>query len=128
MSFNEKSIRPYILYVFPKFFVTFLFSNLSIPPWFAEGSAQYQDGKLGYDSRDSHRDMLLRTRLESDSWLSLKEMSSFSSKNGLERELVYNQGFAFVNYLADRFGEEGLREWTRAAYAGRRPCNAGLDH
>src|SRR5690625_7771495 len=99
--------------------VTLPFSNLSIPPWFAEGSAQYQDGKLGYDSRDSHRDMLLRTRLESDSWLSLKEMSSFSSKNGLERELVYNQGFAFVDYLVDRFCEEVLGASIREASCGR---------
>src|SRR5690625_8020926 len=72
--------------------------------------------------------MLLRSRLESDSSLSLKEMSSFSSKNGLERELVYNQGFAFVNYLADRFGEEVLRELTRESSSGRSHFNAVLVH
>src|SRR5690625_6700237 len=72
--------------------------------------------------------MLLRTRLEWDSWLSLDEMSSFSSKNGLERELVYNQGFAFVNYLAGRFGEEVLRELTRESFSVRSHFNSVLEH
>src|SRR5690625_6640564 len=71
--------------------------------------------------------MLLRSRLESDSSLSLKEMSSFSSKNGLERELVYNQGFAFVNYLAWRFGEELLRELTRESSSGRSHFNSVME-
>lgn len=124
----EDARRPDILYGFPKGIVTFPLSNLAIPPWFAEGTAQFQDGKLGYDSLDSHRNMLLRTRLESDSWLSLDEMSSFSSKNGLERELVYNQGFAFVNYLAGRFGEEVLRELTRESSSGRSHFNSVLEH
>lgn len=124
----EDARRPDILYGFPKGIVTFPFANLAIPPWFAEGTAQYQDGKLGYDFRDSHRDMLLRTRLESESWLSLHEMSSFSSKNSLERELIYNQGFAFVNYMAGRFGEEVLRELTRESASGRSNFSSVLEH
>src|SRR5690625_1320106 len=124
----EDARRPDILYGFPKGIFTFPLSNLAIPPWFAEGTAQFQDGKLGYDSLDSHRNMLLRTRLEWDSWLSLDEMSSFSSKNGLERELVYNQWFALVDYVGGQFGEERVRELTRESSAGRSHFTSVLEH
>jgi len=102
--------RPDVLYGFPNGIITFPFATVSIPAWFVEGSAQYQTDALQYDFWDSHRDMMLRTRILTDKALTLTEMSHFNSKNSLERELVYNQGFDFVNYLTDQFGEQILAD------------------
>lgn len=104
--------RPDVLYGFPNGIVTHPFASINIPAWFAEGTAQYQRVGLLYDTWDSHRDMLLRTLILSGNYLSLEEMGTFSSKNTLEREVVYNQGFAFVIYMVNRFGEDVLRMIT----------------
>jgi len=104
--------RPDVLYGFPNGIITFPFASVSIPAWFAEGSAQYQTDTLEFDFWDSHRDMILRTRILTDSALTLSEMSHFNSKNSLERELVYNQGFDFVRYLAELYGEQILADLT----------------
>ncbi len=105
----EKVRRPDVLYGFPNGIVSMPFASVNIPAWFAEGTAQYQTKEISFDKWDSHRDMILRTRILSDTYFSLKEMGTFSSKTSIERETVYNQGFAFVIYLADRFGEDVLR-------------------
>lgn len=102
--------RPDVLYGFPNGIITFPFATVSMPGWFVEGSAQYQTGGLQFDFWDSHRDMMLRTRILADKALTLTEMSHFNSKNSLERELVYNQGFDFVNYLTENFGEQILAD------------------
>jgi WD40 repeat protein len=112
--------RPDVLYGFPNGLITKPFATVSIPAWFAEGTAQYQHSTLGYDSWDSHRDMMLRTRVLDNSVLGFEEMGIFSSKTSLERELAYNQGFAFTNYLTERFGEEVIADISRsAAESGR---------
>lgn len=102
--------RPDVLYGFPNGIITFPFATVSMPGWFVEGSAQYQTDTLQHDFWDNHRDMMLRTRILADKALSLTEMSHFNSKNSLERELVYNQGFDFVNYLTEQFGEQILAD------------------
>lgn len=107
--------RPDVLYGFPNSIITYPLATVSIPAWFAEGTAQYQVNSLANDQWDSHRDMLLRTRILSGKALTLDEMNHFSSKNSLERELVYNQGYDFVRYLADRFGEDVLADLTHAS-------------
>ena len=40
-------------------------------------------------------------------------MNSFGNK-GMGNESVYSQGFAFCNYLVDRFGDEILPELSRS--------------
>ncbi len=110
----ENVRRPDVLYGFPNGIATLPFASINIPAWLAEGTAQYQRSGLLYDTWDSHRDMILRTRILSDTYFSLDEMGTFSSKTSLERETVYNQGFAFVIYLVNRFGEDVLRELTEA--------------
>jgi hypothetical protein len=115
----EEVRRPDILYGFPKGLVSFPFATVNIPAWFAEGTAQYQRAGMEYDYWDSHRDMILRTRILSGTHLSFTEMGTFSSKSSLEREIAYNQGFAFTAYLAHRFGEEVLAEITREASRGQ---------
>jgi len=108
----EKVRRPDVLYGFPNGIVSLPFASINVPAWLAEGTAQYQTKDISYDYWDSHRDMILRTRILSDTYFSLKEMGTFSSKTSLERETVYNQGFAFVIYLAQRFGDDVLRTIT----------------
>jgi hypothetical protein len=111
----EEVRRPDVLYGFPRGLITLPFATVAIPAWFAEGTAQYQREGMEFDYWDSHRDMVLRTRILSGTHLSFTEMGTFSSKTGLEREVAYNQGFAFTAYLAHRFGEEILADITREA-------------
>lgn len=106
----EKVRRPDVLYGFPNGIISLPFASINIPAWLAEGTAQFQRTGLQYDTWDSHRDMILRTRILSDTYFSLAEMGTFSSKTSLERETVYNQGYAFVIYLVQTFGEDVLRE------------------
>lgn len=110
----ENVRRPDVLYGFPNGIITLPFASINVPAWFAEGTAQYQREGLLYETWDSHRDMILRTRILSNTYFSLEEMGTFSSKTSIERETVYNQGYAFVIYLVDRFGEDVLREITSA--------------
>jgi Tol biopolymer transport system component len=107
--------RPDVLYGFPDGIITLPFASVSIPAWFAEGTAQYQRKDINYDYWDSHRDMILRTRLLSETYLGFTEMGTFSSKTSLERELAYNQGFDFTRYLTERFGENVLTEISETA-------------
>ncbi len=110
----ENVRRPDVLYGFPNGIATLPFASINVPAWLAEGTAQYQRQALVYDTWDSHRDMILRTRILSDTYFNLDEMGTFSSKTSIERETVYNQGYAFVIYLVDRFGEDVLREISEA--------------
>lgn len=110
--------RPDVLYGFPNGIITYPLAGISMPAWLAEGTAQYMREEIYYDYWDTHRDMLLRTRILDGNWLSLEKMGTFSSKTSLERELVYNQGFAFTRYLADRFGEQVLADITQAFSQG----------
>ena len=104
--------RPDVLYGFPSGIITYPLSGISMPAWLAEGTAQYMREEIYYDDWDSHRDMLLRTRILDGTYLSLEKMGTFDSKTSLERELVYNQGFDFTRYLAERFGEQAIADIT----------------
>ena len=88
--------RPDVLYGYPNVIVTYPIPSISNPAWFAEGTAQYQRDGFGYDTWDTHRDMLLRMRVLSGEILSLADMGGFYSHSSLERETVYNQGYAFT--------------------------------
>ncbi len=110
----ENVRRPDVLYGFPNGIITSPFAIINIPAWLAEGTAQYQRQNMHYEYWDAHRDMILRTRILSNTYFKLDEMGTFSSKSSLERETVYNQGYAFVIYLAERFGEDILPKITRA--------------
>ena len=107
--------RPDVLYGFPNGIITLPFATVAIPAWFAEGTAQYMRAGLSYDYWDSHRDMILRERIMNDTYLSFTNMGIFSSKTSIERETNYNQGFAFVIYLTNRFGEEVIADISHAA-------------
>ena len=78
------------------------------PLWFAEGTAQYESSRMGFDAWDSHRDMLLRVAALNDSLLKLPYMHDFSD-NSLFAELgPYTQGFSLVRYISDTYGEDAV--------------------
>ncbi len=104
--------RPDVLYGYPDVIVTYPVPTLNNPAWLAEGTAQYQRAFMHYDHWDTHRDMVLRTRVLAGEELTLAEMGGFYSHSSLLREAVYNQGFAFTHYLAATYGEDILRRLT----------------
>lgn len=106
--------RPDVLYGFPTGFISYPLSGISMPAWLAEGTAQFMREDLYYDDWDSMRDMILRTRILDDTQQSLELMGTFGSKTSIEREVTYNQGFAFTRYIADRFGEQAIADISRA--------------
>ena len=78
------------------------------PLWFAEGTAQYESSRMGFDAWDSHRDMLLRVATLNDSLLTLPYMHDFSD-NSLYAELgPYTQGFSLVRYISQKYGEDAM--------------------
>lgn len=106
--------RPDVLYGYPNIIASYPVPVLNNPAWLAEGTAQFQRTGMDYDRWDSHRDMILRTRVLAGETLSLVEMGGFYSLNSLERETVYNQGFALSQYLAATYGENALSDVSRA--------------
>lgn len=110
----ENVRRPDVLYGYPNAIVTYPIFSMNVPAWFAEGTAQFMRSDLRYDTWDSHRDMIMRTRVLNGTALSLDQMGTFSNKIAIEREVTYNSGFALTRYLADRFGEDVLFEISDA--------------
>jgi len=107
----EPERRKDVVRGFPNTIVSYPISSISIPVWFAEGVAQHQANDARFDYRDPNREMILRDRVIRDQLLSYSEMGVFG-KNSQGNESAYNLGFAFVNYICDRFGEEVLEKIT----------------
>ncbi|RMG69075.1 MAG: hypothetical protein D6715_00660 [Calditrichaeota bacterium] len=110
----ESERRPDVVRGFPNVLISYPISGIVVPVWFAEGVAQFQSAAKRFDYRDSHREMILRDRVLHNRLLTLDEMGTFG-KNSIGNESAYNQGFAFVRYLAGRFGEQVVRDIVRAA-------------
>lgn len=78
------------------------------PLWLAEGTAQYESSRMGFDAWDAHRDMLIRVAALNDSLLPLSYMHDFSD-NSLFAELgPYTQGFSLVRYIDKHYGEDAV--------------------
>jgi len=105
----EAERRPDVLYGYPNVILSYPYSGFVLPAWFAEGTAQYNNPALNYDYWDTHRDMILRMYVLSDSMLSWEEMSVFG-KNSLGNESVYNAGFSMVEYIARNYGVDRLKD------------------
>tara|TARA_Y100001970_G_scaffold124989_1_gene154780 strand:- start:7501 stop:10494 length:2994 start_codon:yes stop_codon:yes gene_type:complete len=103
----EQEKRKDVLYGYPNLMFSMPIPGVAVPPWLAEGTAQYMSPELHYDFWDSHRDMLLRDMTINNKLLSFNQMNSFGKK-GIGSEAVYNQGWAFSNYLTNRFGSDIL--------------------
>ena len=102
---NEK--RDDVLYGFPNVIMSYPIPGIAVPPWYAEGIAQFMFKNSTYDTWDSHRDMVLRDLVKNDKLLSIDEMNTFG-KTGIGNELIYNTGYAFTHYLVYKFGEDIL--------------------
>jgi Tol biopolymer transport system component len=108
----ESERRPDVLYGYPNVIVSYPISGFVVPAWFAEGVAQYNRTDLRYDFWDSHRDMILRSYALDSTMLTWEQMAVFG-KTSLGNESSYNAGFAFVSYIASKYGESKLEEISR---------------
>ena len=78
------------------------------PLWLAEGTAQFESARMGFDAWDSHRDMLLRVAALNDGLLDLTYMHDFAD-NSLEAELgPYTQGFSLVRFIDAEYGPDAV--------------------
>lgn len=78
------------------------------PLWLAEGTAQFESARMGFDAWDSHRDMLLRIAALNDKLLDLTYMHDFAD-NSLDAELgPYTQGFSLVRYIDAEYGPDAV--------------------
>ncbi|MFC1585223.1 TolB family protein [Fibrobacterota bacterium] len=97
------------------------------PNWFAEGVAQYESQLAGYDAWDSHRDMILRIAVLEDSLLNYGRMGTFAGKGLHWEQGPYTQGFSFVLYLVDRYGDEAVRKlWVENSRFHRQTLSASM--
>jgi Tol biopolymer transport system component len=112
----ETERRPDVVRGFPDVLVSYPISGITIPVWFAEGTAQFQSPSRRYDYRDSHREMILRDRVVTGKLLDLQQMGVFG-KNSIGNESSYNQGYAFVSFLAKTFGDSIVKKMAHQAAA-----------
>ena len=98
------------------------------PNWFAEGVAQYESEKSGFDAWDSHRDMLMRIATMENKLLSIERMGSFAG-SGLEYELgPYTQGFALTRFIAAHYGDEAMiRLWAENSRIYRQTMSGSME-
>ena len=103
----EEETHQNVLYGYPNSVVSYPVPGVAVPPWLAEGTAQFMYQDANWDNWDSHRDMLLRDRVIHNSMQTMAELNTFG-KCGIGNESVYNTGYAFVNFIVDQFGAEAL--------------------
>ena len=120
----EQEKREDVLYGYPNVLVSYPVPGTAVPPWFAEGVAQFMYEGATFDFWDSHRDMILRDRALHDNLLTLTEMNTFG-KAGIGNESTYNAGFALVRFLAYKYGQEVIPSIAREL-SGRR--HASVEH
>ena len=111
MSYEDE-VREDVLYGYPNTLISYPIPGVSVPPWLAEGSAQYMLPSLKYDYWDSHRDMIVRDRIFNNNLLTFDEMNTFGKK-GIGNESIYNQGFLFVSWLVEKYGIKVLHSISK---------------
>ena len=106
ISVSRTDSNPDITFQFPLY-------HLNTPRAWSEGIAQYGAYKFGYDTWDSHRDMLLRMAVLEDDLLSWSEMGTVLDRAGkFYGEYVYNQGYSMMVYIHQQYGPEKVDELT----------------
>ena len=97
------------------------------PLWFAEGTAQYESSRMGFDAWDTHRDMLLRTAALNDSLMTLPYMHEFSDNSLLAELGPYTQGFSLVLYIAKHYGDDAIPKiWHELGKPYRATLNGAI--
>ena len=107
MSYEEEK-RSDVLYGYPNTLISYPIPGTCVPPWLAEGVAQYMYENANWDNWDSHRDMILRDRVVYNKVLTFNEINTFGKK-GIGNESTYNAGFAFSTYIVNQYGPESLK-------------------
>ncbi len=105
----EDEKRKDVLYGYPNTMVSYAIPGTSVPPWLAEGTAQYMYEGADWDNWDTHRDMILRDRVMNNNLLTLTEMNTFG-KSGIGNESTYNAGYKFCRFIALSYGADKLKE------------------
>ena len=105
----EKEKRKDVLYGFPNSLVSYPIPGTVVPPWLAEGIAQYMYDGADWDHWDTHRDMILRDRAINKNLLSFNEMNTFGKK-GIGNESTYNSGFALSRYIIFKYGSQTIKD------------------
>ena len=105
----EDEKRKDVLYGYPNTMVSYALPGTSVPPWLAEGTAQYMYEGADWDNWDTHRDMILRDRVMNNNLLTLTEMNTFG-KSGIGNESTYNAGYKFCRFIALSYGADKLKE------------------
>jgi hypothetical protein len=85
-----------------------------VPPWLAEGLAQYAAGICGYDTLDNRRRMELRVAAAAGRLLTPAELKGFAG-DARRNEMIYAQGFALVTWLSVAYGPQALNRYMEAA-------------
>lgn len=111
---REKPMKENIILEYPKGIASVPIANSIVPMWWAEGVAQYQYENAHHDTWDSHRDMILRDAALNNSVMSWGQIGHFGHP-GIGNEAVYNTGYAFASYLAERYGSGIHAEIAKAA-------------
>ena len=107
-------------------FVTMIPFTLQ-PLWLAEGTAQYESSRMGFDGWDTHRDMLLRTAALNDSLMTLPYMQDFSDNSLLAELGPYTQGFSLVLYSVKHYGDEAIPNiWKELGRPYRATLNGAI--
>jgi len=99
----EDEKREDVLYGYPNILMSYPLPGVSVPPWLAEGTAQFMYPGANFDFWDSHRDMIVRDRILHDNLLPFEAMNAFG-KRGIGNESTYNQGFMFCSWMVEQYG------------------------
>ena len=105
----EKEKRKDVLYGYPKTLVSYPVPGTVVPPWLAEGVAQFMYDDADWDHWDTHRDMILRDRTLNNRLLTFDEMNTFGKK-GIGNESTYNAGFALTRFISYKYGSSVLKD------------------
>lgn len=88
-------------------FASNLIKSAGLPAWFAEGLAQYEA-----EYWTAENDRMLRLHVQAGSLLTPAERNAFTALSGKGSE-GYNEGYALVRFLFERYGREKLPELLR---------------
>ncbi|MFH1570205.1 MAG: hypothetical protein ABIL09_19595 [Gemmatimonadota bacterium] len=109
LSVSRFDSNPDITFDFPLYY-------RNTPTWWVEGIAQMGSYTFGWDTWDSHRDMLLRMAVLEHDLHTYAELGTFSNRTGGYRaEMIYNQGYALLLYVDAIYGRDkvtALQEHT----------------
>ena len=133
LRYQGEGKRDDILDGYPNVMAAYAIPATIIPPWFAEGTAQYMAPGFQHDRWDSHRDMILRQATLNNTLLTHNEMGVFGSKTGLGYEKVYDHGYSLSLFIVNTFGRDKLTEiyrqmkvWWRTDFSGAIQAALGI--